>query len=480
MENELNWLDWVVLGIFMFVNFGIALFVVFKVKSLRDFSVAGGKMGTAAVFATMAASFFGPGYSMGFAGKGYQVGLIFVPIFAAFGLKTMFEGLALGPRLRRYDGAATLGDIVGFHYGKSARFLTGVLSVLFCAGIAGVVCRAAGVMLHSFSGVSVAVAAAVCAGVVVVYSALGGMWSSIQSDIFQFIVITLLVPLVPIMLLFGIGLGSQEAVVVSQQLDGDIWGSLPALSFVGLFLSFLLGETLAPAYTQRIFVGRSSENTKKGFALAGLLFIPWAFMLLSTGVLLRSVVPGVKPDSVLINGIVKLMPMGMKGLCCAALCSIIMSTMDSFLNSGATSFTYDLYVPFVRPKASERESLIAARLATAFIGLFGLVLAITFPSLIDALLQIYTLWAPTVVLPVILAAYGVRTNPFSGLASIVAGGIVAAIWAWFLKEPFGLPAVIPGLVANQIAFWVVHFAFPYENKGNLIAVDGSNVSIKNY
>lgn len=478
MDNEFTAIDWAILSIYMVVNFLVALYAAYRVRSLRDFSIASACMATPAIFATMAASFFGPGYSMGFAGKGYSVGLIFLPIFCAFGLKTVFEGLGLAPRLRRYQGAATLGDIIGFHHGKAARVLTGVLSVLFCAGIAGVVSRAAGVIINSFSGISVAVAAAMCAAIVVVYSALGGMWSSIRSDIFQFVVIAIIIPLVPIMLVFGIGLDETTTALVQDQMDGELWGSIPAMTFIGLFLSFLLGETLAPAYTQRIFVGRTTRGTQRAFLLAGVLFVPWAFLLLTSGILLRPVIGDVEPDSVLITGIIKIMPIGMKGLCCAALCSIIMSTMDSFLNSGATSFVYDIYLPLFGGNSKNREGLLAARVATVVIGASGFVFSVVFPSLIGALLNIYTLWAPTVVLPAVLAAFGIRTSVGSGLYAIIAGGLAAGLWAWWLAEPFGIPAVIPGLLANQFAYWGHHFASfraAGATRENPVAADGSAI-----
>ena len=47
----------------------------------------------------------------------------------------------------------------------------------------------------------------------------------------------------------------------------------------------------------------------------------------------------------------------------------------------------------------------------------------------------------------------------SGLAGIIAGATVAAIWEWGLGNPYGVPSLVAGLVANQIAFWTVAYGY---------------------
>ncbi|MEZ5366066.1 MAG: hypothetical protein R2748_27965 [Bryobacterales bacterium] len=43
----------------------------------------------------------------------------------------------------------------------------------------------------------------------------------------------------------------------------------------------------------------------------------------------------------------------------------------------------------------------------------------------------------------------------AGLAAIVAGAIAAGVWEWGLGNPYTVPSLVAGLVANQLAFWGV-------------------------
>jgi len=40
-----------------------------------------------------------------------------------------------------------------------------------------------------------------------------------------------------------------------------------------------------------------------------------------------------------------------------------------------------------------------------------------------------------------------------------AGAAAAAIWEWGLGIPYGVPSLVAGLVANQLAFWTVAYSY---------------------
>lgn len=100
--------------------------------------------------------------------------------FCAFGVQTVLIGLFVAPRLKRYQGAHTLGDIMETHYGRSARLVTGVLSVLLCAGILGAQALAIGTVVNATLDVPTAPSVLIGMGVVVLYSSFGGAWAVIR------------------------------------------------------------------------------------------------------------------------------------------------------------------------------------------------------------------------------------------------------------------------------------------------------------
>src|SRR5699024_10460151 len=152
----------------------------------------------------------------------------------------------------RYRSAHTVGDVMADHFGEPARLLTGILSVALCAGILGAQALAIGTVVEATVGIAVTPSVIVGMAVVILYSAFGGLWAVVQTDMMQFV---LLGVLVPVTLMIGVqhagGIGEVMASVPDGHLTG--LGDMEVLAFVGLFVSFLLGETLVPPYAQRTF-----------------------------------------------------------------------------------------------------------------------------------------------------------------------------------------------------------------------------------
>jgi SSS family solute:Na+ symporter len=92
-----------------------------------------------------------------------------------------------------------------------------------------------------------------------------------------------------------------------------------------------------------------------------------------------------------------------------------------------------------------------------FIGVLGTLLALKLPSFVDGLMYCYTLWAPTIVLPLVIAVLMEKPCKKAGPAAIVVGGVATGIWEWGMSCPFGVPSLVIGVLFNQIAFWTVHY-----------------------
>jgi solute:Na+ symporter, SSS family len=152
------------------------------------------------------------------------------------------------------------------------------------------------------------------------------------------------------------------------------------------------------------------------------------------------------------------------------LLAVVMSTASSYLNSIAVVFVKDIYQPFIDPDVSASRKVWPERGLSLVVGGAAILFAVSVPSIVDALLYSYALWAPTVIIPLILAVmWGFRSKP-AALSAIVAGGGVAAIWTWVLGEPFGLTGLVAGLVVNVVTFAVVYKVAGGERRSVPVAV----------
>ena len=78
-----------------------------------------------------------------------------------------------------------------------------------------------------------------------------------------------------------------------------------------------------------------------------------------------------------------------------------MSSQDSVINSASVSLTNDV-LRFLR---TEKQKFIVSRVSTIVVSIAAGFLAYFLPSLIDTILICYSIWAPTVVVPLVAAIY---------------------------------------------------------------------------
>lgn len=270
----------------------------------------------------------------------------------------------------------------------------------------------------------------------------------------QFVFLGVFLPLALIIGVWKSG-GATELVSSVPDLHTSFLGTWTFGAFIGVFLAFLLGETLVPPYAQRTFSTPDSRHARLGFMLSGVFAFAFFFVAASLGLVALRLFPGIEPDQALPTIVMELMPVGLVGLLVAALLAVVMSTASSYLNSIAVVFTKDIYQPFVDPDLSGQKRLWLERALSVVVGIGATIFAVTVPSIVDALLYSYSLWAPTVIIPLLAAVlFGARSRP-AALSAILAGGAVTAIWTWGLDEPYGITGLVAGVVTNLVVFVAV-------------------------
>jgi solute:Na+ symporter, SSS family len=156
-----------------------------------------------------------------------------------------------------------------------------------------------------------------------------------------------------------------------------------------LFAAFI-GSTLITMAThgtdqdnvQRMLTAPNYRKSQLSLILSGVMDFPIAMAFLTVGILLSvyySVVPGAtmpaSDNEIFGHYIVHEMPVIFRGLIIAGVFATMMGSTSAALNALATSFTKDFYLPYIRPGATDRQSIRAARVATAIFGLLMILVA---------------------------------------------------------------------------------------------------------
>ncbi|MCB1487597.1 MAG: sodium:solute symporter family protein [Bauldia sp.] len=446
-------IDIVVVAVYFAVVVSVGLFAGRgQTKTLEQYAVVGRSYGSLVIFATMAASFIGGGFSTGNAAKVFLFGVAAVVGLWGFSLKEILVAIFIAPKMDRFPNAISVGDIMATAYGKVGRVVTGLAALFLCAGIVGAQVGAIGIVFHVFYDIDRIWGIFIGCGIVILYTTFGGMRAVVMTDIIQFLILAIGMPLV---LIFGISyVGGVDALVAAVPADrlaipGDhyTW-----LGLGGLFLVFMFGETLVPPYVQRLCIGRTAKQAARGTLYSGLFSIPFFAITGVIGLVALAIDPTLDSNLAMPKVVVTVMPPVLKGLVIAAVISIVMSSADSFLNSASIAFINDIVNPLRARALSPRASLFLAKVVTATVGVLSVIFALTISGILDILIYAYTYWAPVVLVPLIATIYGYRKGVQGFVAGAMTGLIVATFWDNVLGQPWHVAGLAIGVVANLVVF----------------------------
>ena len=163
-------------------------------REFEEFSLAKRALPLAMVFGSLAATLVGPVFTIGFVGRGFNSGFLFLGIGLAYCLQNILVGLFVAPRLRSLKNCHTLGDAIGQKYDRKCQVVAGIISVGLCAGFAAVMAKAGGDVLSDAFGLPNWSSVAIVVGITALYTTFGGLRASVITDGFQFTAFATLLP----------------------------------------------------------------------------------------------------------------------------------------------------------------------------------------------------------------------------------------------------------------------------------------------
>mgnify|MGYP002641219019 CR=1 FL=1 len=199
-------------------------------------------------------------------------------------------------------------------------------------------------------------------------------------------------------------------------------------------------------FAQRLVSARSSKDAHRGsllFAITHYLVRTWPWVLVGLVALIvyplgAELAPDATRDAIQVAAdreaaypalAVKLLPAGVLGLLFASLIAAFMSTIDTHVNWGSSYLVNDLYKRFLKPQATEKQLVRAARLSSVLILVMALAITTQIESVKGAW-EFFTALGAGLGLPHILRWVWWRISAWSELAGLVTAAIVTALlWA---------------------------------------------------
>ncbi|MFO8060572.1 MAG: sodium:solute symporter family protein, partial [Bacillota bacterium] len=214
------------------------------------------------------------------------------------------------------------------------------------------------------------------------------------------------------------------------------------------------GVTLATYTWTRILAAKDEATARKGMIGSLLVGIPWYCIPIILGMVAAVKFPGLEDSQQAIPMIITQMLHPVAGaLLLTAFLAVLMSSSDSILIYGSTTFTRDLYQAYMNPKASEKQLVYIGRLVTALMGLFALGWALWMPVIMPIWTLGYAVLSGALFAPVWLGMLSRWATPDASFWSML---ICAAIYSvGHFTKPWGLDPIFYVLPLSIILMYIL-------------------------
>jgi len=445
----------IVLGVVVATLCGITAVKTFSVHTRSDFLVAGRKLPWTVLVFTLLSSWIGAGSLFAGAEKAYKEGFTALWL-AGGGWAGLIVIAAIAGRARRF-AQFTVPDLLESRYNAAARVMATIAIVISYTVITSYQFKAGGDVLHLiFPELDRATGMYIIAGFVIVFTAAAGMASIAYLDVVIGGLVTLIVAIsVPLLLSRAGGWSEVHRVLPESHftLLGD--GSLSKAA--GTLLPTMLLLIGNQGMYQKFFSARSERDAK--IAVAGWIVgtVLLETLLVTFAVIGSSIFKTDSPREIIPLAARQGLPTLIGAILMGGIFAKVISTANNYLFSPATNLMHDVYERFVNPNATERQSLIMSRVLVIALGIFALLQATQFQSILNAALYAYTVYGAAVTPAVMAVFFWKRANTAGAVSSIALGTIVTV--AWNVAQGLGwkndLDAVYPALIASVASLVVV-------------------------
>lgn len=438
-------------------------------QRLSDYILGGRSLGPWITSMSAEASDMSGWMLMGLPGFAYAIGIS--AFWTAFGLclGTFLNWHFVSRRLRNYTEVAnnslTMPDYLKnrFHDEQNIiRLISAIFILIFFLIYTSSGFVAGGKLFQTVFGMDYFHALLLGAGVVVIYTFLGGFMAVCWTDFIQgcmmFLAIVL-VPIVGVVSYGGLGPVLERVATDSPQLlqlvpDTSMTGIIAIISAIGWGVGYF-GQ---PHILVRFMAIGDPMELKKAKHIA----MTWVIISLAAAVfvglvgkvVLQTPLSGADSEKVFLIMSEELFPPFLSGLIWSAVLAAIMSTASSQLLVTASAISKDIYHTFVNTKASDRELIYVSRFTVLIVAAVAIYLALDPNNYI--LTMVAYAWAgfgaafgPCI----LLSLFWKRMTKNGALAGIVVGGLTVLIWKQFAW--FGLYEIVPGFIFSLLVIYLV-------------------------
>jgi SSS family solute:Na+ symporter len=451
---NLSGFDYAVIGIYFVFVLGIGVMTKRRMKSSSDFLQSGRSLPLWITALAFISANLGAQEVLGMAASGAKYGMMTSHFYWLGAIPAMvFLGIFMMPF---YYGsrARSVPEYLVLRFDEKTRTFNAISFAAMTLFSSGVSLYALAILFQTLLGWSFDVSILIAAGIVMIYTFLGGLTSAVYNEVLQFFLIVL--GILPLVLVGLKNVGGWEGIVAkippemtstwgymgsegSNPMGVALWQMALGLGFV-LSFGYWCTDFLV---VQRAMIARNMSDAQRTPLMAAFPKMMLPFVVIFPGLIALALHKSGSDfqlpmkgdgrldfDMTLPSLLAHYYPTGMLGVGLTALLASFMSGMAGNVTAFNAVWTYDIYQAHIRKDASDSHYLWVGK-ATTIVGIILSIatayLARSFNNIMDLLQLIFGFVNAPLFATFMLGMFWKRTTGHGAFIGLVAGTLGATI-----------------------------------------------------
>ena len=421
-------------------------------KNMKSFFAAGGALPWWMSGLSLFMSFFSAGTFVVWGSIAYSSGWVAITIQSTMCIAGLIIGFFIAPKWQKTK-ALTAAEFITDRLGYNTQKIYTYLFLLISLFTTGAFLYPVAKIVEVSTGIPIGTSVIVLGVLILIYTAVGGLWAVIVTDVLQFVVLTAAVLIVVPLSFDKIG-GMDNFVsqapenffaLVNEEYS---WGFMIAFGLYNLF--FIAGNW---AYVQRYTSVATPKDAKKVGWLFGALYLISPLVWMLPPMIYRVLNPeldGLADEGAYLLMCKEVLPVGMLGLMLGGMVFATSSSVNTTLNISAGVLANDVYKHF-RPNTSGDHLVKVGRWSTIALGVITIIVALLVPymgGIVEVVMSVAAITGGAMFLPPMWALF----SKYQTGKSVLAITIVSLLINSFFK--FESPGLLDFSLDRAQEMWL--------------------------
>ena len=439
--------DYLIIGIYFLFVIGIGFSLKKQMVNAEDFFLSGRSIPSWITGLAFISANLGAIEVMGMAANGAEYGVMTAHFYWVGAIPAMLF-LALFMMPFYYSSRIhSVPEYLKLRFNEPTRAFNAISFAVMTVLMSGINMYAMALVFELLLHWDMTASIVVSAVVVLAYTALGGLTSSIYNEVLQFFLIVL--GFLPLTIIGLAKVGGWDGLVHKMPAGfGHLWANTAGfnnpmgIDWIGILSG--LGFVLSFGYwctdflvIQRALAAENLPAAQRTPLIAAFPKVLFPAITILPGMLALVLIPnlGSNNTNLSYNQSLPLMlsqfyPSGMLGIGLTAMLASFMSGMAGNITAFNTVWTYDIYKSYLAKDKTDKHYLMVGRLATAggiLVSIFTAYLVKGFPSIMDYMQAIFSFFNAPLFATFLLGMFWKRCTPWAAFTGLVCGTASAGV-----------------------------------------------------